>query len=200
MHICLSYLSVWNKGLSIGNKRLHVIHEFFQIQVVFQPESSDSTEVNKCHQLGNAILHLNKAASRTSIPGRKHSSKTGGIPSRSQYNPVWQYKSIKLDSMKLIFSYQLIHVMDTALSNTLMFISDKMSTIILFNQIFGIYQLLKKQNAVVTTWLYKDPCGYRELCMDNCYSAPELFICWKSSMKSFHVEQFVSRSIIYESF
>ncbi len=38
-------------------------------------------------------------------------------------------------------------------------------------------------NAVVSTGLYKDPNGYRELHLDNCYSVVEIFKLLKASNK-----------------
>ncbi len=51
----------------------------------------------------NAISCLNKETSQTFIPGRDFSSKDGGVPGKSKYNPVRQYNSIKPEQYRIDF-------------------------------------------------------------------------------------------------
>ncbi len=79
------------------DKRLHVICKNWLGLCCISPESSDSKKGDEYHQLrdANTITHLNKAASRTFIPGREMSFEKGGVPSRFQYNPIRQYYKCK---------------------------------------------------------------------------------------------------------
>ncbi len=45
-------------------------------------------------------------------------------------------------------------------------------------------------NTIVSCGLYTDPNGFCESCMDNCYSAPELFVMLKTNTKYLHGVQF----------
>ncbi len=76
---------------------------FIQIHAAFYPEDGTSQEWDKCHQLRNAINHLNKAAKHTFIPGKEMSLDEGGITSKSNYNPVRQYNNSKPDKYRIDF-------------------------------------------------------------------------------------------------
>ncbi len=74
---------------------------FVQICVLFYPESGIRKEGDKCHQLRNAIKHLNKAALCTFIPGKEMSFTKGNILSKSNYNPVRQHMNSKPDKSRI---------------------------------------------------------------------------------------------------
>ncbi len=74
-----------------------------QMRAAFHPESETSQEQDICHQLRNAIDHLNKAAKRTFIPGKEMSFNEGGIASKSNYNPVRQYNNSKPEKYRINF-------------------------------------------------------------------------------------------------
>ncbi len=74
-----------------------------QIHAVFYPESGTSWKWDKCHQLWNAINHLNKEAKHTFIPGKEMSFNEDGNPSKSNYNPVRQYNNSKPDKYRIYF-------------------------------------------------------------------------------------------------
>ncbi len=68
---------------------------FVQIRATFHPESGTSQEWDKCHQLRNAISHINKIAKCTFIPGKEMYFNEGGIASKSNHNPARQYNNSK---------------------------------------------------------------------------------------------------------
>ncbi len=148
------------------------------MHAAFHPESRTSQEQDKCHQLTNAINHLNKAAKRTFIPRKEMSFNEGGIPSKSNYNPVRQYNNSKPDKYRINF-----------------FILANGSSGHNFIYHIDVYQGKNKQNigiaedlwnlpmtqqavtnAIFSTGLYTDPNGFCELYMDYHYSAFELFV------------------------
>ncbi len=64
---------------------------FVQIHAAFHPESGTSQEQDICNQLRNAINHLDKAVKHTFITEKEMTYNDGGIPSKSNFNPVRQY-------------------------------------------------------------------------------------------------------------
>ncbi len=76
--------------------KLYMPHSrLIQICAIFYPEIKKSTEGDKCHQIQNAIKHLNAAAAWTFIPGKEMSFDEGGISKKSNYNIVRQYNNSK---------------------------------------------------------------------------------------------------------
>ncbi len=121
----ISYLTIWNQWLSLLDKKYMSYYWFVQIWAAFHPESGISQEWDKCHQLRNVINQLNKAAKLMFIPGKEMSFNEGGIPSKSNYNPVRQYNNSKLVQYRMDFLFLLMQPVVINSFTTLMFIREK---------------------------------------------------------------------------
>ncbi len=84
-------------------------------------------------------------------------------------------------STGLIFSYLLMHPVETISSITFMFIKEKSSKHFNFQRSLESPNNIKAvANAIVPTRLYIDINGFKELYMNNQYSAPDLFVILKT--------------------
>ena len=72
-------------------------YHFHQIHAALHPEMGPSTVGDHCHQLCAFIVSLNPNAKQSFILGRQRLFDEGGIASKSRYNPVGQYNSLKPD-------------------------------------------------------------------------------------------------------
>ncbi len=77
----------WTKGYMSYSK-------FVQILAALHPESGTSQEQDKCHQLRNAIKHLNKTAKCKFVLEKEMSFNEGDVPSKSNYIPI-SHQTIK---------------------------------------------------------------------------------------------------------
>ena len=74
-----------------------------QIHVVLHSEMGFSTVGDHCHQLCASIVSLNPNAKQSFILGRQHLFDEGDIASKSRYNLVGQYNSLKPDKYGIDF-------------------------------------------------------------------------------------------------
>ncbi len=158
-----------SKRLPFVDKRLHILHKVCPalLSVIVKKELN----VISC-EICQHTLNFHKAAMRTFIPGRELLFNEQAPPSKSRYNPVRQYNSN--------FFYLLLHLLNTILSITLMYIRVKMRMTSQFHQMYGRYHDTKAVvYVVVSIRLYKDQNRYRELHMDDCNSPPKLFMTLK---------------------
>ncbi len=153
---------------------------FVQICAAFHPESGTSQEGDKYHQLRYDINRLNKAAKHTFTSGKEMSFNEGGIPSKSNYDPIRQCHNSTPDKYRIG-----LFILANASSGhnsliTLMSIRKKGMAEDLWNLPMTQKAVM---NAIVSTGLFTDQNGFCELNMDNCYSAPELFVILKTKYK-----------------
>ncbi len=108
----------------------------------------------------------------------------GGIASKSNYNPVRQYINSKLHKYDDIFilanassGHNFIYHIDIHQGYNVQNIS-------LVEDLCS-HQITQKAvvNEIVLTRLYNDQHGFRELCINNPYSVPELFVMLKTKYK-----------------
>ncbi len=76
---------------------------FVQICAAFHPESGTIQEQDICHQLRNAINHLNMAAKNIFILGKEMFFNESDITSKSKYYIIRQYNNSKLDKYRIDF-------------------------------------------------------------------------------------------------
>ncbi len=154
---------------------------FAQIRAAFHPESAENKLDDKCHQIRYGLQKLNLAAKHCFIAGKELSFDEGGIPSKSRYNSVRQYNNSKPDKYRIDF-FILANASEghNFIIHIDVYQGKNSENVFIPRDIWDLPTTQKAVvNSIIATNLGNDPNGYRELYMDNRYSAPELFVMLK---------------------
>ncbi len=107
----------------------------------------------------------------------------GGVASKSNYNSVQQYNNSKPDKYRIDF-FILANAFGrhNFIYHIYVYQENKTKqTIGIAEDLWNLPTTQKAVvNTIVSTGLYADPNGFCEFYMDNCYSAPELFVMLKT--------------------